>query len=326
MAVGTPARRVGGAEACGGKEVGGFLAVFLPEPDAKPGAATAPLALATPAAAAAAAAAAALPAPLPTQLEGTPTEQLGRLLVALSGERLKVARERPDLYSSATGKCGIKCYRKTSEGFLYPLTAGIFFAKPCLFVPVHLVGGIYTGRAGQARTFDVTVQLEDGQKPPPAVEGGKAANGKAEEGGELEFTMIEHDELAPLSEYVAQLSRLRDAAEKAAAASGAGGAGAEQGGEDLDSDSSNDSDYGGESSDDDSSEESSSSEDDDMDASDAGPGSEHDEGGDHGEDEDTDSDEAAGSSKGKGKAAAASSSGSGSGAGSSSAAQMDEDK
>ena len=103
--------------------------------------------------------------------------------------------------------------------------------KPCIFLPVDRIGGITTGRAGVARTFDMMIEMEDD-------------DGKE---GKLEFTMIDNDELQPLQGYVQKLGKLRDEALRAKRGGSNEGADGDDGALDSDSDHSSDSDFGSES-------------------------------------------------------------------------------
>lgn len=53
----------------------------------------------------------------------------------------------------------IRCYWGTSEGCLFPLSSGILFMKPVMFVPTDDVVGITAGRGGAAQTRYIDLKV-----------------------------------------------------------------------------------------------------------------------------------------------------------------------
>jgi hypothetical protein len=53
----------------------------------------------------------------------------------------------------------IRCYKGTQEGCLFPLSSGLLFVKPVLFVPADDVTGIAAGRGGCAQTRYIDLKV-----------------------------------------------------------------------------------------------------------------------------------------------------------------------
>lgn len=92
----------------------------------------------------------------------------------------------------------IRCYKGIQEGCLYPLSCGLLFLKPLLFIPSEHVTSMSAGRGGSAQTryIDLKIETTDSSK-------------------EIEFGNIDRDELPSIQEYVQFYIQLRKSALKA---------------------------------------------------------------------------------------------------------------
>ncbi len=112
------------------------------------------------------------------------SEALFRFLVPKS----QVFSSSKDVFASEQGDNCVKCYLRVSEGFVFPLSCGIFFLnKPFLFLPANDMVGLEQGRAGSGRTMDFIVTMEDDTVH--------------------EFSMIRSEEKTALSCYMQYISK-----------------------------------------------------------------------------------------------------------------------
>jgi hypothetical protein len=112
----------------------------------------------------------------------------------------KVVYPRSDLFSTVSQsqpRPYLRCYKGTQEGAIYPLSCGVVFVKPTLFLPAEEIASITAGRgggSGQTRYVDLKIELADDS--------------------EYEFTNIERDELPALQNYVKGYLEMRKAIEE----------------------------------------------------------------------------------------------------------------
>lgn len=73
---------------------------------------------------------------------------------------LKIFTTDPLIFtSSLQNKSFIRCYKGTQEGALYPLSCGILFLKPVLFIPIEEISSLNAGRgSGSTRFVDLYVR------------------------------------------------------------------------------------------------------------------------------------------------------------------------
>jgi hypothetical protein len=135
---------------------------------------------------------------------------LSGLLSAVFG---KIGTSDKSIFSSSQGEPSIKCYNKVNEGALFPLRrAFVWLGKPLLVLPLSTIAEVKVARGGgAARTFDIDIKPLDG----------KVVN----------FSMLDVNELAPLTDYVstrtfgrAEAAGASAAAPPTSAAAGASGA------------------------------------------------------------------------------------------------------
>lgn len=74
-----------------------------------------------------------------------------------------IVRPQKDIFHAQSNKDStwtyIRAFRGASEGCLYPLSSGILFIKPVLFIPTDDVVGITAGRAGSATTRYIDLKV-----------------------------------------------------------------------------------------------------------------------------------------------------------------------
>ncbi|KAJ8607174.1 hypothetical protein CTAYLR_007353 [Chrysophaeum taylorii] len=109
---------------------------------------------------------------------------------------LKGSKDR--FLTSATGAPYLRASLGAAQGHLALVPSGILFLKPCVFLPVGLLGSVSCGRAGgashaSASFFDLTVDMD-----PPFSEG----NVKSPT---FEFSNISKDELPALQRFLTQV-------------------------------------------------------------------------------------------------------------------------
>ncbi|RHZ10612.1 hypothetical protein DYB37_010509 [Aphanomyces astaci] len=95
-------------------------------------------------------------------------------------------------YVSTTGAPFVKCYRRTTPGILFFLPQGLCFVNPPVFLSRQEIDSISWSRetSEALRTFDVTVEMVDGQR--------------------YEFSMLEKEEIPSITEFVGFFKTLRD--------------------------------------------------------------------------------------------------------------------
>ncbi|ETV95556.1 hypothetical protein H310_10998 [Aphanomyces invadans] len=95
-------------------------------------------------------------------------------------------------YVSTSGAPYVKCYRRTSPGILFFLPQGLCFVNPPVFLSRQEIDSISWSRetSEALRTFDVTVEMVDGQR--------------------YEFSMLEKEEIPSITEFVGFFKTLRD--------------------------------------------------------------------------------------------------------------------
>ena len=174
-------------------------------------------------------------------VQGTPAVVVPQVIAELWNR--PVVSPRKELFQSiSTGPGGatrpyLRCHRGVQEGAIYPLSNGVVFVKPLLFLPAEEIASLTAGRgggSGQTRYVDLKIETADDKVH--------------------EFVNIEREELPALQAYVkgyletrakeAEARRKEDKKKE-----GAGGGGAD--GDDDDSDSEDDEDFDPDASDDD---------------------------------------------------------------------------
>ena len=69
------------------------------------------------------------------------------------GWKGKIVTPRKELFVAANGKSVfLKCNKGIQEGALYPLSSGVLFVKPSVFLPSESIASITAGRGGSATT------------------------------------------------------------------------------------------------------------------------------------------------------------------------------
>lgn len=66
-----------------------------------------------------------------------------------------------NIFLSANGSSFLHCYRGTQEGVLYPMSVGLLFLRPIVFIPSKEVAGMSAGRGGAAQTKYVDLKVSN---------------------------------------------------------------------------------------------------------------------------------------------------------------------
>ena len=90
----------------------------------------------------------------------------------------KLEKPKPSVFATLQGgsKPFLRCYKGVQEGALYPLSSGLLFLKPMIFLAASEIESITAGRGGSAQTRYIDLIVEDGRS-----------------GKTLEFTNIDRD-------------------------------------------------------------------------------------------------------------------------------------
>ena len=137
------------------------------------------------------------PSKLPPKVQGAPPllsesevvqETLVESVVRHMLSKKHIFSSTKDVFVSHEGLHFVKCYLRVAEGFVFPLSCGIFYLnKPFLFLPAEEMVGLEQGRAGGGRTMDFIVTMED-----ETVH---------------EFSMIRNEEKPCLSQYMQYIQK-----------------------------------------------------------------------------------------------------------------------
>lgn len=138
-----------------------------------------------------------------TPLEGIAAIVVPKLIQLLW--KKAVVTPRKDLFQSiGVGPGGatkpyLRCHKGVQEGAIYPLSNGVVFVKPLLFIPAEEIASLTAGRgggSGQTRYVDLKIETSDDK--------------------EYEFVNIEREELPALQNYVKGYleARAKEEAEK----------------------------------------------------------------------------------------------------------------
>jgi len=125
----------------------------------------------------------------PIATEGVPAAIIPKL-VQLLWKRPVVVPQKDLFQSVSVGPGGatrpyLRCHKGVQEGVIYPLSNGVVFVKPLLFLPAEDIASLSAGRgggSGQTRYVDLKIEMADDN--------------------EYEFVNIEREELPALQNYV----------------------------------------------------------------------------------------------------------------------------
>ena len=188
-----------------------------------------------------------------TAIEGIHSAVVPQAIEALWGKA--VVAPRKELFQTiGMGPGGatrpyLRCHKGVQEGAIYPLSNGVVFVKPLLFLPAEEIASLSAGRgggSGQTRYVDLKIETADDKV--------------------FEFVNIEREELPALQGYVKGYleARAKEAnAEKARAKREEGGECNASADDDDDSDSEEDEDFDPDASEDDDDDDSDADDDDD---------------------------------------------------------------
>jgi hypothetical protein len=96
----------------------------------------------------------------PEKIVGTGLQIFTQLLPQVTGQVMR--QESKVAFSSTKSLPFLKCYKKSSDGTLFPLPEGLIFIKPFTFIPRSQVAGLSTAKVGTGRTFNFTVSCDEG--------------------------------------------------------------------------------------------------------------------------------------------------------------------
>jgi hypothetical protein len=96
----------------------------------------------------------------PEKIVGTGLQVFTQLLPQVTGQVMR--QESKLAFASSKNLPFLKCYKKSSDGVLFPLPEGLIFIKPFTFIPRSQIAGLSTAKVGTGRTFNFTVACDEG--------------------------------------------------------------------------------------------------------------------------------------------------------------------